>query len=148
VSVPSEAIFHTCGGGLVFGRMGEAGIDVELVAASLRASSRDVKTFVEVLAVKLDEALPDRVQVERRATRFLGKDKRVERIQCQLGDVRYSLSTRDGIDARRAKAVRGVVLKSEELSLDDWLGALARDLAEEAQTNERAQVALQELLSG
>ena len=55
---------------------------------------------------------------------------------------------RDGIDARRAKAVRGVVLKSEELSLDDWLGALARDLAEEAQTNERAQVALQELLSG
>jgi hypothetical protein len=128
--------------------MGEAGIDVELVAASLRASSRDLKTFVEVLAVKLEEALPDRVQVERRATRFLAKEKRVEQIQCQLGEVRYSLSTRNGIEARRAKVVRGVVLKSEELSLDDWLGALAHDLAEEAQTSERAQLALQELLSG
>jgi hypothetical protein len=128
--------------------MGEAGIDVELVAASLRASSRDLKTFVEVLAVKLEEALPDRVQLERRATRFLAKEKRVEQIQCQLGEVRYSLSTRNGIEARRAKVVRGVVLKSEELSLDDWLGALAHDLAEEAQTSERAQLALQELLSG
>ena len=40
------------------------------------------------------------------------------------------------------------MLKSEELSLDDWLEALARDLAEEAQTSEQAQLALQELLAG
>jgi hypothetical protein len=76
--------------------MAEAGIDVELVAASLRASSKDLKTFVEALAVKLDEALPDRVQVERRGTRLLAKERRVERIECQLRDVRYSLERSHG----------------------------------------------------
>src|SRR6266700_966104 len=128
--------------------MGDGAIDVELVAASLRASSSDLKTFVEVLADKLETALPGRVQVERKATRFLGKEKRVERIQCQLGEARYLLSTGAGIEARRAKTVRGVVLKTEELSLDEWLGALAHDLADEAQTNEHAQQALQQLLAG
>ncbi len=123
-------------------------IDVELVAASLRASSNDLKTFVEALADKLERALPGRVQVERRATRFLGREKRVDRIQCQLGEQRYVLSARNGIEARRAMAVRGVVLKTEELSLDEWLGALARDLADEARTNEHAQLALQQLLAG
>ena len=40
-------------------------------------------------------------------------------------------------------AVRGVVLKTEELPLADWLDALARDLATEARTSESAQLALQ-----
>jgi hypothetical protein len=86
--------------------------------------------------------------VERKATRFLGKEKRVERIQCELGEARYLLSTGAGVEARRAKLVRGVVLKTEELSLDEWLGALAQDLADEAQSSEHAQRALQQLLAG
>ena len=128
--------------------MGNGAIDVELVAASLRASSSDLKTFVEVLADKLEMALPGRVRVERKATRFLGKEKRVERIQCELGETRYLLSIRAGVEARRAKTVRGVVLKTEELTLDEWLGALAQDLADEAQSSEHAQQALQQLLAG
>ena len=70
------------------------------------------------------------------------------RLHDQLGDARYVLSTRDGLEARRAKAVRGVVLKTDELSFDEWLDALAHDLAAEAQTNEQAQLALQQLLVG
>lgn len=128
--------------------MSSSEIDVDLLSASLRSSSSDLKVFVEVLADKLEEALPGRVQVERRATRFLGKEKRVEQIQCELGDERYVLSTRNGIATRRAKAVRGVVLKTEELSLDEWLDGLAHRLADEARTSEQAQVALHGLLTG
>jgi len=123
-------------------------IDVELVAASLRASSSDLKTFVEVLADKLEGALPGRVLVERKSVRFLAKEKRVDRIECQLGDARYVLSTRNGLELRRAKAVRGVVLKTEELSFDEWLGALAQALADEARTSEQARLALEQLLAG
>ncbi len=123
------------------------GVDVEQLAATLRASSSDLKIFVEVLADKLEQALPGRVQVERRGTRFLGKEKRVERVQCQLGDQRYVLVARDGnVDTQRATAVRGVVLKTDQIPLDEWLDALAGDLATEAQTSERARVALQQLL--
>jgi hypothetical protein len=123
-------------------------VDVEQLAATLRASSSDLKIFVEVLADKLEQALPGRVQVERRGTRFLGKEKRVERVQCQLGDRRYVLVARDGsVDTQRATAVRGVVLKTDQIPLDEWLDALAGDLATEAQTSERARLALQQLLA-
>ncbi|MDX6476323.1 MAG: hypothetical protein QOH95_1834 [Gaiellaceae bacterium] len=124
------------------------GIDVDLLAASLRASSSDVKTFVEVLADKLEDALPGRVQVERRSTGWFSKEKRVERVQCELGGQRYLLAARNGVtEARRATAVRGVVLKTEELPLEEWLDSLARDLANEARTSEQAQLALQRLLT-
>ena len=124
-------------------------ISVDLLAASLRASSSDLKTFVEVLADKLEDALPGRVQVGRRSTRFLGKEKRVERLECELAGQRYLLATRDGVvEVRRATAVRGVVLKTEVLPLGEWLDALARDLANEAQTSEQAQLALQQMLAG
>lgn len=101
-------------------------------------------TFVEVLARKLEDALPGRVQVERRATRFLGKQKRVECLQCELGDERYLLAVRAGaVEGRRATAVRGVVLKTEALPLAEWLESFARALAAEARTSEHAQLALQ-----
>ena len=122
------------------------GMDVDLLAASLRSSSSDLATFVEVLADKLEDALPGRVQVERRG-RFMSKDKRVERLQCTLGDERYLLAARGGtVETRRAKAVRGVVLKTEALPLEQWIDALARDLAAEARTSEQARLALEQLL--
>ena len=101
-------------------RNGEAGF--ELLAASLRASSSDLDTFVEVLADKLEHALPGRVSVERRAVRRFSKEKRVARIELALGDNRYLAIMQDGtLETRCAKAVRGVVLKTEALPLDAWL---------------------------
>jgi hypothetical protein len=43
----------------------------ELWAASLRASSGDLATFVEVVAGKLELALPGRTAVDRRSVRLL-----------------------------------------------------------------------------
>ena len=119
----------------------------ELLAASLRASSSDLGMFVEVLADKLERALPGRVKVDRRALRFLSKEKRVERLELDFAGKRYLLATQAGrIETRCAKAVRGVVLKTEEISLDAWLEALARDLATEARSSEQSRLALDQLL--
>ncbi len=121
--------------------------DIDLLAASLRSSSGDLRTFVEVLAEKLESALPGRVKVERRTVRFLGKEKRVKRVECDLGDLRYLLASEGGaVETRRATAVRGVVLKSEAVPLDAWIDALARDLAIEARSSEQSRVALEQLL--
>lgn len=128
------------------GRPDDGG-DFELLAASLRASSGDLSTFVEVLAEKLEQGLPGRVRVGRRATRFLGKQKRVESLECDFGERRYLMAFRGGaLETRRATAVRGVVLKSEELALDEWIDALAHDLADEARSSERSRLALEQLL--
>lgn len=126
---------------------GEGGF--ELLAASLRASSSDLETLVEVLADKLDRALPGRVAVERRPVRHFSKERRVARVELALGDNRYSAVAQGGaLETRCAKAVRGVVLKSETLPLDAWLAALVRDLAGEAEASEQSRLALEQLLRG
>ena len=103
------------------------GIDVDLLSASLRASSSDLVTFIEVLADKLEDAFPGRVQVGRKSTGWFSKEKRVERLQCELGGQRYLLAAPGGVvDARRATAVRGVVLKTEALPLEEWLDEIGR----------------------
>lgn len=121
----------------------------ETLAASLRASSGDLRTFVAVLADKLARALPGRVTVERRAVRLLSKEKRVERLEVDLGENRYVLAAQAGaVEARWAKVVRGVVLKSEVLPVEKWIDALARDLAAEAGASEQSRLALEQLLHG
>jgi hypothetical protein len=121
----------------------------ELLAASLRSSSGDLATFVEVLADKLEQALPGRVAVERRAVRRFSKERRVARIELALGDNRYIAVAQGGaLETRCAKAVRGVVLKTEELPLEAWLEALARELASEAEASEQSRLALEQLLQG
>lgn len=106
-----------------------------------------MKTFVEVLADKLERALPGRVRVERRPVRRLAREKQVRSIECEVGERRYVLTAKDGVvDTRRANAVRGIVLKTEPLGVDAWIDALARDLAEEARASEQSRLALEELL--
>jgi hypothetical protein len=118
--------------------------DFELVAASLRADAGDLASGLEVLARKLEGALPGRVRVERSG---LFRNKRVERLECDLGETRYALAVRGGRpEARRGTVVRGVTLKSEELGLDAWIDALARELAQEAAESEQARAALGKLL--
>ncbi|MGH2973027.1 MAG: hypothetical protein ACREEC_06420 [Thermoplasmata archaeon] len=127
---------------------GEAG-GVELWAASLRASSGDLDVFVEVLAEKLEQALPGRVVVERRPVRRFSKDRRVARIEVALGDERFIAVANGGvIETRCAKAVRGVVLKSEVLPVERWLEGLGRELAIEAEASEQSRLALEQLLRG
>jgi hypothetical protein len=118
--------------------------DFELVAASLRADSTDLDVFVPALAAKLCAALPEQVEVERSG--LLGR-RPVRRVEVFVGEHRYELRyERKHVETSRARVVRGIVLKTEELPLDVWIDALSRDLAEEAGTSERSRLALQRLL--
>ena len=119
----------------------------EFVAASLRASSRDLQTFLPVLADKLERAMPGRVTVTRRPVRLLSRHKRLERVEVDLGGRRFVLLARGGdVDARVSTVGGGIVLKTERLRLDDWIAALSRELAREAQSSEAARPALERLL--
>jgi hypothetical protein len=125
----------------------EATDGIEVLAASLRTSSKDLGTFVRVLAEKLEVALPAQVRVDRRRVRMLSGEREVKGVECDLGERRYSLSVDHGqVESLRATVVRGVVLKSERLRLDDWIDALAADLAVEARASEQASRAVELLL--
>jgi len=121
-------------------------VDLDLLAASLRADAGDVGAFVESLAVKLEEAIPQRVRVDRRRAGFRGP-KLVNQIVVDLGDQRLELRAGSGsLETRRAKLSGGIVLKSEQLDTDAWLEALGGALAAEARRSATTRQALQRLL--
>lgn len=116
-------------------------------ALRLAGYATDTRSLVEALASKLEGALPSETRVQRRPTRRFSNDKRVAAIETTLGDHTYQLSMNgDAAECRRGKSVRGVVIKSEELSLDAWLEALSAALTEKARESETARTALERLL--
>jgi hypothetical protein len=123
------------------------GMEFELIAASLRADSGDLGAFTEALATKLEGALPGQTEVERKGGGFFGGAKHVAKIGVQLGETRYELRVeRHGLGCTRGKAVRGIVLKTEQLNLDEWIESLSRDLTEQAGKSEQARLALERLV--
>jgi len=124
----------------------EPGLDLDLLAASLRADSTDVSTFVESLAAKLEDAVPGRVRVQRRREGMFGP-KKVRTVAVDLDDRRFELvSEGPGVQTRCAKLSGGIVLKNEDFPTDAWLARLGEALATEAQRNETTRKALERLL--
>jgi len=125
-----------------------AAIDLDLLAASVRADCGDVGTFVETLADKLEQALPGHVKVQR-ARRGLTGPKAVRMVVLDAGGERLELvrGAGDAIETRRARTSGGIVLKTEALDTEAWLAALGEALAIEAQRNERTRQALERLLT-
>jgi hypothetical protein len=125
----------------------DAGLDLDLLAASLRLDSTDTGTFVEGLAVKLADILPGRVNLQHGRRGLMGP-KYVRRLSVQVADQRLELlrSDRDVVEARRGRVSGGIVLKTETMQVDDWLGALGGALAAEAQRNQRTRQALERLM--
>ncbi|MBV9164766.1 MAG: hypothetical protein JO342_01300 [Solirubrobacterales bacterium] len=65
-----------------------------------------------------------------------------------LGDLNYALRMEgDRARTQRTKTSGGIAIKSEELSLEAWLAALADTLRAEAQRSESTRLALERLLS-
>jgi hypothetical protein len=121
-------------------------LDVDVLAASLRADAADIGEFAELLAVKLEGALPAQTRVERRRSGLRGP-RRVTRIEVALPSERLELQSGGGsVQASCARVSGGIVLKHEPLGLDEWVGRLSSALAAEAERSQDARRALGELL--
>jgi inactivated superfamily I helicase len=119
----------------------------DLAASSLRADAADSRALAEALAAKLSEALPGQTRTRRQTARLLSRDKRLERVEVQLGDETFVLSlSGDKAETSLAKTVRGVVIKRQDLPLDAWLDALSDALGAEAERSEATRLSLERLL--
>ena len=125
----------------------DGGLELDLLAASLRSDSADVATFVESLAAKLEAAVPGLVTVDRGRSGMFGP-KSVKRISLDAGGDRFQLSRSGGerVEASRARVSGGIVLKNETVEVDEWLESVTGALAAEAGRNERTRQALERLL--
>jgi len=127
----------------------DGSLELDLLAASLRADAGDLGTFIETLAIKLEEAVPGLVEVERVKSGFRGP-KVVRKLAVNAGGDRLELLSQGGnrVEARRARISGGIVLKTEPIDVDDWLTSVSEALTREAARNQRTRQALERLLLG
>jgi hypothetical protein len=125
----------------------EGEIDIDLVAASLRAEASDVDAFVENLATKLEETIPGGVTVQRVRQGMFGP-KLVRKITIDAAGQRLELArgAGDSVETTSCRLSGGIVLKREPLDTEAWLAALGATLAEEAQRSSQTRQALERLL--
>jgi hypothetical protein len=120
----------------------------DLAAADLRGDGTDLAISIEVLATKLEQALPGQARVERRGDGLLGRgEKRVRTVRVELGSAAYLLGVDGGrLEGFRERQVGGISIKREPLHPDEWVAALTADLRTEAERSAHARAALEELL--
>jgi hypothetical protein len=123
-------------------------LDLDLLAAALRADTSDLDAYLEGLAVKLEQAVPGRVRVDRRRAGLFGP-KAVRSVALDAGDRRLELARSAGgtLEARAAKVSGGIVLKNETLDVEEWVAELGHVLAAEARRSESTRRALERLLT-
>ena len=126
----------------------QAGMNFDLISGSIRADARDLGTFLEVLADKLTQALPGQVKVARSGGGLFHRDSQVKALVVGLGGHTFELH-REGsaVAARVSHSVRGVTLKSEEVSVEHWIDELSQGLSHFAQGSSEARPAMERLLT-
>lgn len=122
-------------------------LQVDMLAASLRADTTDLPAFMEALAVKLAGALPNMTQVTRQSGLF-SREHPVKDVAVTLGDYQYRISReRQGqLLTTRAKVVRGIVLKTDLLPIEQWIEELAASLAQESAQSAQSRAAFERFL--
>jgi len=123
-----------------------ASLDVDLLAASLRADGSDLAAYTEALAAKLSEALPGAVKVDRERAGLFGP-KRVRAIAVDAGSERFELRAGPAaVETFCARVSGGIVLKTEPIDTDEWLRRLSAALAAAAGRSQTTRQALERLL--
>ena len=119
----------------------------ELFAASLRADKAELKPFLDALAIKLEGSLPDHTRVRRQGS-FFSHERPVKEIVVSLGEYQYRIGReKQGVLlAVREHMVRGIVLKTEQTTVDQWIDELSEALARLASNSAQSRAALERFL--
>jgi hypothetical protein len=131
---------------------GVTNLDLELLAARLRACADDLSLHGGMLLTVLSSALPAHlVEVHREGrlkARLGGREPAVLGVTVTLGGRRFELD-RAGVGARPVFVVRhqsrGVVLSSAEVGPDEWSRELTAALVETVGADDAAVAALSRL---
>lgn len=126
----------------------DAAFDLDLLASSLQANGGDTRVLLKVLVGRLADILGDRLEIER-AGRFGKKAQEIRQLTVRLGDDEM----RAEIDGSRLTCTvghssGGIRIRSDRVTVDEWLRRLLGALQTEAHTSEATRAALESILIG
>jgi hypothetical protein len=111
------------------GSTNSVAVDPRALAAGIAVDAKTLSAGFEGLLKTFQETLPSQTVVRESGLLF----KKVSGFDVALGDFMFRLQ-RDGdkLVAQRVATVRGITLKTETMSLEAWIAALAEKLSEMA----------------
>lgn len=113
------------------------------VAASLAQKyTADQRAFLHHLASMLQQVLPTETNVKTKGGIF--SPKRIAEIKVHLGEWIYAIADTGQGNLRcfRTRVVRGIALKTEETSVEEWVNALGSLIEQRARESASARDAL------
>jgi|YelNatPaOPRAMG01_1025707.scaffolds.fasta_scaffold18956_5 hypothetical protein len=117
-----------------------------VAAALTRQYGADERQFMEELATMLENAMPGEVELKKHGGLF--SKKTLQAVSVTLEDYRYTLEDpgHGPLRATRTKIVRGIALKTEEMTISDWLEAFGEALENRMRVSSAAREALSRLV--
>jgi hypothetical protein len=108
-----------------------------------RGYEGDRDLFLALLVEALSPALGERLKVERSGNWFR-RDGPIRRLRLDLDEDHFTLDVgkAGALTATRTRVVRGIALKTEELSVEAWLQAVSEAVASYARAHREALDAL------
>lgn len=124
-------------------------LKVDVLATMLRADQKEAAALVEGLAERLQSVIPDNITIVR-AGWVLSSTRPVKQLLVRFDDCHLQIEKdKNGkVTAASIKVVRGVVLKTTKISLDEWVALLAAELSKAAENNASTREALNNLVTG
>jgi hypothetical protein len=126
---------------------GDNGLQFEVLAAALRSEHKQTGDLLEFLAKMLESSIPESTTITRDGW-FMSSNRPVKELRVSLDDAEYQIhrGRSSNFTSRRAKMVRGVVLKTEEIPMDKCVDEILMQLMKLAEKNATARKALQKFV--
>ena len=122
--------------------------DLDLATASLLSDGNDIDMLLRVLVKQLSEALGERLSVEREGGLFKKSDK-IKAVDVTLGNDGYRAEVNRGqVVATVAHSSGGIRIRSEKVTMDQWVRRLLEALRAEAAHSQTARQALENIVIG
>ncbi|MDE3202828.1 MAG: hypothetical protein KGQ66_01240 [Acidobacteriota bacterium] len=123
-------------------------MDLELATTALLADTHDLRNLLKMLARQLSGALGDRVRVEREGGRFR-RSEEVRSLKVRIGGDEFAAEVRDAaVETTVGHESGGIRIRTEKVPADAWLARLLAELRKEAESNQAARLAMENLLMG
>lgn len=125
----------------------DKGMEPDVLASSLREGLEETQDLLDFLAMKFEGPLSHLMTVRRKGGLF-SKKSSVHEITLRFDDRHFQISrdSRGFVSAKIMKEVRGIVLKTELVEVEEWIRHLAQELARQAERSAAMRSALSQFI--
>lgn len=122
-------------------------LELDILVAALQLEQLEVEDALEILAKKFEQSLPQRISVTRKNS-LLSAKRSVKEITLHFDQYHYQIirESTNAFKTKIMKVVRGIVIKTTEVPVDEWINQIASELIQLADQSEVVRISLQNFL--